>query len=185
MCEVTNGKIYVADEDIICYKLVIKTGIPGAYKPGVNVSNLRYIEGVRYREDRFNIIGSDTLRECWTYSSEGGGMWYYRKDLSVGTIEYYRKHFTKWVIDDRETDCCMTNKGFYSYTYFMNGRMSSDIFWYRSCITYVVARCRIPKGARYCVSDDGEVFVSDEIVFEEVLDIDTKKTGYELCRFEY
>ncbi len=182
MCEVTNGKIYVADEDIICYKLVEKTGISGAYLPAMNAGDFLYFEGERYREDRFNFTGSDELRECWVY--KGVGMWY-RNVYKVDNIEYYRKKFPEWVFKDMEADCCMTNKGFYSYTYFMNGRMSGDIFWYRGWIPYVVARCRIPKGARYCVCDNGEVFVSDEIVFEKVLDIHTQETGYELFRFEY
>ena len=191
MCEVTNGKIYVADEDIICYKTVKNSGLPGAYRPAVNVSNFCYIEGVRYVEGGFNITGSDEVRECWVRNGadshiEGRGMWFHNV-YKVGNLEYFREYFTKdeWVFEDRETDYCMTNKGFYSYTHFMNGRVTSDVF--RNCgwIPCVVARCIIPKGARYCVSDDGEVFVSDEIVFDKVLDTNKQKTGYESLRFEY
>ena len=169
MGELTSGNIYVADEDIVCYKIVFKTEHFGEVVYVSSWYGKIYREGCWYKEDVASIVSNEKVEIVWMYAPVYD-CWL-QESVTVGYDDGY---------------ICVTGSGFYSYTHFMDGSMCEHL---RDIVNRgekpSFARCRIPKGAIYCVSDNGETFVSDKIVFEKVLDIDTLVSGYELCRFEY
>ena len=87
-------------------------------------------------------------------------MWY---DYSAGDIVE-----SKNCIADADT-YLMSSYGFYSYTYYMNGKMEHDLKKYSIKRKFVAAKFIISEGAQYCVSDDGEVFISDRIIFDSII----------------
>ena len=159
MCEITNGKIYVADRDLICYKVMVEKG-------GQLMSSnqgYEYEIGREYcvRGFEYDCLNDDTIYEAWynPLSSFGGWRKYYTNFPDI----YLHSNIIK-------TDLCKTRCGFYSYTYHGNDRMEYDCGlvskFYGSDMIKIV-RCRIPKGSKYMVNDDGEVFISERIVIDD------------------
>lgn len=157
MCELTNGKIYVADRDLVCYKVMGEIG-------GQLVSlhhGYKYEIGREYCVEGFEnkCLTDDVIYEVC------------HKSLSL--FAGWGKKYTAYPSIYRngiETDLRCTCCGFYSYTYSGNGRMESDLeavsdAYGSDWITCV--RCRIPKGSKYMVSDNGEVFISERIVIDD------------------
>lgn len=186
MCELTNGKRYTADRNIICYKLVMDDfwnyggGKRLSYLPAVegnsnNCNSLRYHEGEEYFEYRF-CLSWERVKEYWAFDTKKktwkNGVC---SDISLFAV---RDNFAPcrnkiWFVNENPIDgMFLTHYGFYSYTYFMNGKMKDNAKWLTKFPgTYRVARCKIPAGAEYYVSDNGEAFISNKIVFEKALPI--------------
>ncbi len=165
MGELTNGNIYVADDDIVCYKIVFKTEHFGEVVYVSSWYDQIYREGCRYKKDDASIVSNEKAEIVWMYAPVYD-CWLQGR-VTVG----YDLGST---IDDGYLR--VTGSGFYSYTHFMDGSMCEHLCdMVRRGEKPSLARCRIPKGARYCVTDNGETFVSDKIVFDKVLDIDTGK----------
>ncbi|MBR4589772.1 MAG: hypothetical protein IKO36_03825 [Bacteroidaceae bacterium] len=184
MCEITNGKIYIADKDIVCYKLIEKIEKNGRtkYRPAIfsnNFGNLGYVEGLLYSEDKFCVLDSTELKDVWIFNT-------FKKSWRHNILQYidnnkvisrpYSPYTNKMYnfansdshlrVCDSSTDYCMSLYGFYSYTYYMNGKMEEDYDLYNHEYgVHVPAKFVIPKGSFYCVSDDGEVFISNRIKF--------------------
>ena len=161
MCEITNGKIYVADRDLVCYKLMFdKEGLlKSVYQQYEYEIGREYcIRAFEYRCcQNDNII----VYEAWskTLHSLYGLIW-----KKVYTI---RPHLYNNII---ARDLCFTRCGFYSYTYYGNDSMErgiKNIFSIHGFEKLKCVRCRIPEGSKYMVSDDGEVFISERIVIDD------------------
>jgi hypothetical protein len=156
MCEITDGKIYVADRDLVCYKIMLEKG------EGLQSLHYEYEYkiGWEYRVNGFEYrcLDDDDIYEVWNRELSPFAGW-----GKCYSIFPYSSDITK-------TDLCYTRYGFYSYTYYGNGRMESDservIKVYRPNMIRFV-RCRIPEGSKYMVSDSGEVFISERIVIDE------------------
>jgi len=185
MCELTNGKRYVADRDITCYKLVMddfwnRCGKQISYLPAVQGNKaggnkIRYYEGEEYTEKRF-CLSWDRVLEGWTfdlktYSWKCGIYAEQSVFLVKDRVEPCRNKL--WFIKNEPLeDLHITHYGFYSYTYYMNGKMEDNAKWLTKFAgTYRVARCKIPAGAEYYVSDNGETFISNRLIFEKALPI--------------
>lgn len=185
MCELTNGKRYTADRDITCYKLVMDDfwtcrGKQISYLPAVQCTSnrgslIRYKEGEEYFEKRF-CLSWDRVLEGWSFDLKAYswkcGIYAEQSVLLLkNRSEPYRNKL--WFIKDEPLEnLYTTHYGFYSYTYYMNGKMEHNANWLtRFPGTYRVARCKIPAGAEYYVSDNGETFISNKIVFEKALPI--------------
>lgn len=194
MCELTNGKRYIADRDITCYKLVMDDywrsyGKQISYLPAVQSSSnsgslIRYKEGEEYIETRF-CLSWERVKEYWAFDAKKktwkNGVC---SDISLFAV---RDNFAPcrnkiWFVNENPIDgMFLTHYGFYSYTYFMNGKMKDNAKWLTKFPgTYRVARCKIPAGAEYYVSDNGEAFISNKIVFEKALPITFEKEN-KLC----
>lgn len=190
MCELTNGKRYTADRDITCYKLVMDDfwnydgGKHISYLPAVQGNKaggnkIRYYEGEEYTEKRF-CLSWDKVLEGWTFDlktySWKYGIYSEQSVYAVkDKVEPCRNKL--WFIKNEPLeDLHITHYGFYSYSYFMNGKMEDNAKWLTKFPgIYRVARCKIPAGAEYYVSDNGEAFISNKIVFEKALDITFEK----------
>lgn len=158
MCEITNGKIYVADRDLVCYKIVVE-------KEGQLMSSHQgheYEIGREYcvRGFEYNCLNDDyVIYEVWNKSLSAFAGW----------GKYYTIYPSLY-INRIETDLRHTRCGFYSYTYYGNERMEFDCElvskFYGSDMIKIV-RCRIPEGSKYMVSENGEVFISERIVIDD------------------
>lgn len=158
MCEITNGKIYVADRDLVCYKVM--------FEKGEDLQSLHqgyeYKIGWEYRVEGFEYRCCQTdniIYEVWVKLLSPFAGW--RKNYTIQPYMYMNR---------RETDLCYTRCGFYSYTYYGNGRMETDSelvskVYGPDKIKFV--RCRIPKGSKYVVNDNGNVFISERIVIDD------------------
>ena len=157
MCEFTNGKIYVADRDLVCYKVMVEKGgqlssLHHGYK--YEIGREYCVEGFEYR-----CLMDDDIYGVWDRNFSAFAGW--REDYTI-----YPGMYNGAI----KTDLCCTRCGFYSYTYYGNGRMEfdteMDIMVYRLDMIRCV-RCRIPEGSKYMVSDNGEVFISERIVIDD------------------
>ena len=155
MCEITNGKIYVADRDLVCYKLLLGKGEVLEslhYSQEYRIGREYFVSGFKHR----CLIKDDIIYERW--------------DRLLSPFAGWRKGYSIMHNDGIGTDLCYTRCGFYSYTYYGNGRMEYDsilainLHWPKKI---KIVRCRIPKGSKYVVSDSGEVFISERIVIDD------------------
>ena len=160
MCEITNGKIYIADRDLVCYKVMVEKGeeLESIYQ------GYEYEIGREYcvKDFEYWCLNNDAIYEVWYKTFTPFAEW--RKIYSR-----YPTRYSKNI----KTDLCKTHCGFYSYTYYGNGSMDSmeyeikvDRPIYESKRIKCV-RCRIPEGSKYMVSDNGEVFISERIVIDD------------------
>jgi hypothetical protein len=158
MCEITNGKIYVADRDLVCYKVMLEKGedLKSLHQVYEYKIGWEYrVEGFEYRCCMTNNI----IYEVWNRNFSPFAGW--RKIYTTFPNLYYNGIWT---------DLCYTRCGFYSYTYYGSERMEFDSevvseVYGSDRIRFV--RCRIPEGSKYMVSDNGEVFISERIVIDD------------------
>lgn len=158
MCEITNGKIYVADRDLVCYKIMLEneeqlTSLHHSYEYKIGWEYC--INGFEYR-----CLTDDVIYEAWNRYLSPFAEW--GKCYSI-LPHIYLSNITK-------TDLRYTRYGFYSYTYYGNSRMECDSelvskIYESDMIKFV--RCRIPEGSKYMVSDNGDVFISERIVIDD------------------
>ena len=157
MCEITNGKIYVADRDLVCYKVMLENG----EQLESVCQRYEYEIGREYcvKAFEYRCLTDDVIYEVWYKPLLLFGRW--KKEYSIYPNTY------KNIIS---TDLHYTRCGFYSYTYYGNGEMEFDSELvskiYESDMIKCV-RCRIPEGSKYMVSDNGEVFISERIVIDD------------------
>lgn len=163
MCEITNGKIYVADRDLVCYKVMFEKGeqlksLRRGYK--YEIGHEYCVNGFEYR-----CLTDDVIYEAWDRSRSSFAGW--RKIYTL---------FPEIYLGGINTDLCNTRCGFYSYTYYGNGRMEMMLQLYRldriNLDRIKIVRCRIPEGSKYMVSDNGEVFISERIVIDDAWSVD-------------
>ena len=157
MCEITDGKIYVADRDLVCYKVMIEKG--------EDLESLH--QGYEYKiGQEYCISGfehkcclTEDIYEVWSRPLSSYAGW-----GKIYTI-YPNMYFERI-----NTGLWFTRCGFYSYTYYGSGRMEYDIeqiLPIRGLDRFKCVRCRIPEGSKYMVSDNGEVFISERIVIDD------------------
>jgi hypothetical protein len=172
MCEITNGKIYVADRDLVCYKVMFENGniLQSACQ------GYEYEIGREYCEKAFEYrcLTDDVIYEAWykvpsSFAGMGKKLYYLPKWEKNYTI------YPNMYLNRIETDLRYSRCGFYSYTYYGNSRMES----YSEIVSKIYGsdrikcvRCRIPEGSKYMVSDNGEVFVSERIVIDNAWSLD-------------
>ena len=157
MCEITNGKIYVADRDLVCYKVMFEKGedlesLHHRYK--YEIGREYCVNGFEYK-----CLNYDVIYEVWNINCSPFAGW--SKCYSI---------FPNMYMSRIETDLQYTHRGFYSYTYYGNERMELDSEVVSKAygpdrIKFV--RCRIPEGSKYMVSDYGDVFISERIVIDD------------------
>ncbi len=163
MCEYTNGKIYVADRDLVCYKVMYENGnilesVHQGY--GYKIGREYCINGFEYK-----CLTDDVIYEAWCRPLSPFAGW--GKGYTIYPYMYF---------GCIKTDLCHTRCGFYSYTYYGNGSMAWDIA-NGVCRMFgpdrfKIVRCRIPEGSKYMVSDNGEVFISERIVIDDAWPLD-------------
>lgn len=157
MCEITNGKIYVADRDIVCYKIMDENGEQLTslhHRYEYEIGREYCITGFEYK-----CLNDDVIYEVWNRSLSSFAGW--RKVYTIYPIMYFNGINTGL----RHTRC-----GFYSYAYYGNDSMEFDIKLNRAIYgsdKIKCVRCRIPEGSKYMVSDNGEVFISERIVIDD------------------
>ena len=123
------------------------------------------------------------------------GLFYFTKLTSKWYVDVYKHRFylnssKTWksyyvckneLYSLKDPNHCLTNLvktecGFYSYTRYMNERMLKSIErnsgWYDCKNILVIGRFIIPKGSRYYVSDDANVYVSERIKFDGVVNVE-------------
>ncbi len=160
MCEITNGKIYVADRDLVCYKVMLEKG--------EDLQSLHheyeYEIGREYCVDGFEdkCLYDDAIYEVWNRPISPFAGW--------GKISRMLPDIFLYSNIAIKTDLRYTYCGFYSYTYYGNSRMEFD-YELDSKIDVLgrlrFVRCRIPEGSKYMVSDNGECFISERIVIDD------------------
>ena len=156
MCEITNGKIYVADRDLVCYKVMLKKG--------EQLESLHrvydYEIGQEYCINDFEnkCCVTDDIYEVWVNPLWPSNGW--RKNYTI-----YPNLYMNRIETDLRYTCC----GFYSYTYYGNGSMEMmrPFYGIYGLDRIKIVRCRIPEGSMYMVSDNGEVFISERIVIDD------------------
>ena len=158
MCEITNRKIYVADRDLVCYKVMIKKGEQLEslhYEYEYEIGREYCVKAFDYR-----CLKDDAIYEAWDRPLSSFAGW--RKFYTVYPNMYFNR-----IMTDLRYSC----NGFYSYTYYGNNSMAWDIangVWRILKPDRVkCVRCRIPEGSKYMVSDNGEVFISERIVIDD------------------
>lgn len=193
MCELTNGKIFVADRDIDCYKIVkqkielfnelrqekfVQTLVPAVFQ-----AKLCYEIGQVYRLVNFEnyCINKDVVT-VWVFK-KSDFTWYkitlsneqyimlFHQILMCNDDGLYPSPYGACRIIHNEKDLKQTMRGYYSYTHYMNGNMEKDLKWYSETGDgdYVAVKCTIPEGSKYLVSENGECFVSESIVLNRIV----------------
>ena len=185
MCELTNGKIYTADRDIVCYKIVMADEpFSDVWHSPVYAGSMRYCEGNVYGF----AVGLDFINRCmhwgtgitslWKLGIFSDSCWKHEVCLYENASSEWQKFFkgyTKAIQFDHKAaeGLKLSKEGLYTYSNYMNGRMERDLEFYKKESgekhKYFPARCRIPKGSKYIVSDSGEVFVSERLCFDKVI----------------
>lgn len=162
MCEITNGKIYVADRDLVCYKVMLEKGeqLDSLYhRYEYEIGREYCVEGFEYS------LNNDDIYEVWNRNLSSFAGW--------GKIYTIFPHIC--LSNITKTDLCSTRYGFYSYTYYGNERMKCDselVIKVHGSDRIRFVRCRIPEGSKYVVSDNGEVFISEKIVIDDAWSLD-------------
>ena len=154
MCEITKGKIYVADRDLVCYKVMLEKG--------------NILESAHHRYEYE--IGREYCVKAFEYRCLTDNVIYEAWDMPLSPFARWRKFYTLYpnmYMSRIETDLRHTRCGFYSYTYYGNGRMKMMWLFHEMLDRIKCVRCRIPEGSKYMVSDDGEVFISERIVIDD------------------
>lgn len=162
MCEITNGKIYVADRDLVCYKVMFKKG---------NILESVH-QGYEYK------IGWTYCVKAFEYRCLTGDIIYEEWEQSLSSYAGWRKDYTTYPtmhLDCINTGLRYTQCGFYSYTYYGNSSMELENKILNATMMLPIygpdkikiVRCRIPEGSKYMVSDNGEVFISERIVIDD------------------
>lgn len=158
---------FTADEDIVCYKVMEQR--PGAgfmlslHKEFGYLAGETYVSGVAApgrrvsRRCRYN---KHTNSLSWVTCAEKR----LPCEITVCDSRY------SVVGNDVRTGLSMSAAGTYSYTHYMNGEMVDEMR-IAECVgaNPVVVRCRIPRGSRYYVSDDGMTYVSDMITIDRIV----------------
>ena len=158
MCEITNGKIYVADRDLVCYKVMVENGgqlTSSHHNYEYEIGREYCVNGFEYR-----CLNDADIYEVWN------------RNLSpfAGWGKYYSIFPHIYLSNITKTDLCYTRYGFYSYTYYGNGRMEFDselVSKFHGLDRIKIVRCRIPEGSKYMVSDNGEVFISERMLIDD------------------
>lgn len=158
MCEITDGKIYVADRDLVCYKIMMERGgqltsLHQGY--GYKIGREYCVNDFEHR-----CLMDDDIYEAWN------------RNLSpfAGWGKYYSIFPYMYLSNIAKTDLHSTRYGFYSYTYYGNARMENAFdlaVMLRGLGEVKFVRCRIPEGSKYMVDDSGEVFISERIVIDD------------------
>lgn len=173
MCEVIDTTNvpetgFVADGDILCYKILAKPIIKTDFDWMSIVYGMKYSSGQTYRSlmcarragvyrvctkdidgnIRFALVSDDSLQEM----------------IGIGCV------VGNPVIVGDAISC----GGFHSYTRYMNEKMKFDCKVYGNWRTVhtkgvEVVRCRIPAGSAYFVSENCGAYISDTIVMEEAV----------------
>ena len=157
MCEITNGKIYVADRDLVCYKVMLENGEQLTslhHRYEYEIGREYCVNGFEYK-----CLNDDVIYEVWDRPLSSFAGW--RKIYTINPYMYMNRI---------ETDLCYTRCGFHSYTEYGNSRMESDselVSKYYGSDRIKIVRCRIPEGSKYMVSDNGDVFISNRIVIDD------------------
>lgn len=157
----------MAKEDILCYKILVK--------PKFKCENLKsHYFGKSYETGReySSLVMFDENPVFFAYVIYNHRLVpAYVESSSSERLEYPGYLRAEIVGNARLTGLRTTCGGFHSYTRYMNGEMRNEA---RGSLERLVAvRCRIPKGSRYYVSDDGMTYVSDKIVIDSIVE---KKT---------
>ena len=158
MRELTNGKIYVADRDLVCYKVMLENGEQLTslhHRYEYEIGQEYCVNGFEYK-----CLNDDDIYEVWNRNLSPFAGW--GKCYSIFP-HIYLSNITK-------TDLCYTRYGFYSYTYYGNERMKCDselVIKVHGSDRVRFVRCRIPEGSKYMVSDNGDVFISERIVIDD------------------
>lgn len=185
MCELTNGKIYTADRDIVCYKIVMAT-VPRSkrWDSPVYGGLKTYYEGNVYSfadagDFVHRCIHKDTsLTAVWKLGIFPDSRWKHEVGLYDNVSKMWQRFFKGQIkaiqFDHKATeDLKLSKEGLYTYSYYMNGRMEKDLERYENdwgtTYDYFPARCRIPAGSKYIVGDSGEVLISEKLCFDEVI----------------
>lgn len=157
MCEITNGKIYVADRDLVCYKIMVERG--------GQLTSLH--QGYGYE------IGREYCVNDFEYTCLKDDDVYEEWHKLFPSFTGWGKCYTIWpnlYMRAIKTDLFFTSNGFYSYTYYGNGSMEYGFdlaVMMRGLGGAKYVRCRIPEGSKYMVDDSGEVFISERIVIDD------------------
>lgn len=156
MCEITNGKIFVADRDISCYKIIRKrpelcweNGHPKEWKSVMvpaNHNGMYYEIGKEYRinnfrQECFEKNNEDSVVTAWLLSETGDRLWT-KRSMSLRNFRYIATqivmHNMSSVVMSTYSaytpvyneNYIATKSGFYAYTHYMNGKMSKDLEWH-------------------------------------------------------
>lgn len=157
MCEITNGNIYVADRDLVCYKVMFENG--------------EHLESLHHRYEYE--IGREYCVNGFEYRCLNDDVIYEVCNMNLSPFAGWRKCYSIFpymYMSIIETDLQYTHRGFYSYTYYGNGRMECDselVIKIHGSNRVRFVRCRIPEGSKYMVSDNGDVFISERIVIDD------------------
>ena len=158
-----------ADRDIVCYK-VLKKNYYGEWASPI-FNQFQWKEGETKKSP---IVVEEKKQWYFAWWLCGWGknpIWtkYYASSLDPND---YLHVIRKECIPAPEMGS--VGSGLYSYSSYMNKEMKtwfetikSSTFRYSTSVA--VARCVIPEGATYYVSDEAQVFVSDTLRIEEIV----------------
>ena len=170
MCEYIDEKTpvrgFVANGDIVCYKLIIAH----PYADCCYVSSICHAHtwdaGQTYKTDLechfeypvYECIGYNQTTKMWKRWNTENSSPYRSEDIRTFHL----------------TDLARTGKGFYSYSRYMSERMGKDVVYYNGYINHtpnilVIGRFAIPKGSRYYVNDDASVYISNALRFDGIV----------------
>ena len=112
----------------------------------------------KLRKTLHNVNYYDVFKKVW------------KNEITSIPRRFYENAYWKNITTDVIPDMFSSECGFYSYTRFMNSQMkeSSENLWIGRMPIYA-ARYIIPKGSRYYVSDDANVYVSDTLVLDDII----------------
>ena len=159
---------FTASEDIRCYKVLAKTR-QGIYSPIMGkyygIGQTYSVPNIVVNQQKmccvFEFVKRKWIRKTYTSENDPLIVNYPNVKLDDGKT---------LVLGFEKTNLQRTGTGFYSYTSYLNNSME----FFANCVVEdglltVLARCVIPKGSRYYVSDDCGTYISNSLKVEEII----------------
>ena len=189
MCLITKHKEpFIADRDITCYKILRKRAKDRAYTSPYRMETVWDVSQKRNEFiSEFTGKYDDVIRFHFFmrgYRTNGTGdgeerTWWHGEDVESRTLFYGEPYDTyRNLMEDDENaridiqvdnELVAIGEGLHSFTFFRNMLMMDlvrkicQIHEDSYCVRFI-----IPKGTKYYVSDNGEAYTSEKLVFDGI-----------------
>lgn len=164
---------FTANEDICCYKIL--GYFDNQFMSPYNTKTKWSVNEVK--SENINVVNENVVRITYLKNRYFVTVEQTELDLEQLLALEVRKYYPKKQIQQIAKAATLTNllkieDGLYSFSNYMNCEMEKTIKHLKIYSdSLVTARCTIPKGSRYYVSDDATTFVSDFLQLDKIIDI--------------
>ena len=165
---------FTASEDIRCYKILgyFDNQFMSPYNTKTKWS-VNEVKSENINVVNENVVRTTYLKNRYFVTMEKTKLDFERLLVFLKDREYYSNKQVQQIAKSATlTNLLKIEDGLYSFSNYMNCEMEKTLNHLKIYSdALVTARCTIPKGSRYYVSDDATTFVSDFLQFDEIIDV--------------